>query len=117
MRYLDEITRSKLRELPSNDQIFADAMQRSRVVLGETALASVTSEFDSTLPVTGIRDGRRGSHAFPVRISRPAAQCPRSGNSGGRTRSDHDQARARRHYPAGADAAAGPGRYHAVAQL
>src|ERR1700691_197628 len=39
MRYLDEVTRSKLRELPSNDQIFADAMRRSRVVLGETGLA------------------------------------------------------------------------------
>ncbi|MEO6783143.1 MAG: adenylate/guanylate cyclase domain-containing protein [Bradyrhizobium sp.] len=57
MRYLDETTRSKLRELPSNDQIFADAMQRSRVVLGETALANVTSEIDSTLPVTGIAMG------------------------------------------------------------
>ena len=31
--------------------------QRSRVVLGETALANVTSEFDSTLPVTGIAMG------------------------------------------------------------
>jgi len=57
MRYLDEVTRNKLRELPSNDQIFADAMRRSRVVLGETALASVTSEFDSTLPVTGFAMG------------------------------------------------------------
>ncbi len=57
MRYLDETTRNKLRELPSNDQIFADAMRRSRVVLGETALASVTSEFDSTLPVTGFAMG------------------------------------------------------------
>src|ERR1700744_6717886 len=27
MRYLDELPRSKLRELPSNDQIFADAMR------------------------------------------------------------------------------------------
>jgi adenylate cyclase len=57
MRYLDEITRNKLRELPSNDQIFADAMRRSRVVLGESALANVMSEFDSTLPVTGIAMG------------------------------------------------------------
>src|ERR1700722_16181495 len=32
MRYLDEVTRSKLRALPSNDQIFADAVRRSRVV-------------------------------------------------------------------------------------
>jgi adenylate cyclase len=53
MRYLDEQTRSKLRELPSNDQIFADAMRRSRVVLGETGLAQVAGKFDETLPVTG----------------------------------------------------------------
>jgi adenylate cyclase len=53
MRYLDEATRSKLRALPSNDQIFADAMRRSRVVVGETGLAEVTSKFDETLPVTG----------------------------------------------------------------
>jgi adenylate cyclase len=54
MRYLDEATRSKLRELPSNDQILANAIKRSRVVLGETGLNSVMSEFDSTLPVTGL---------------------------------------------------------------
>jgi adenylate cyclase len=53
MRYLDEATRSKLRALPSNDQIFADAARRSRVVLGETGLAQVMTELDSTLPVTG----------------------------------------------------------------
>src|SRR6202011_5951934 len=41
MRYLDEVTRSKLRALPSNDQIFADAVRRSRVVLGETGLDQV----------------------------------------------------------------------------
>ena len=57
MRYLDELTRNKLRELPSNDQIFSDAIRRSRVVLGETALANVMSEFDSTLPVTGFAMG------------------------------------------------------------
>src|ERR1700675_4522303 len=50
MRYLDEVTRSKLRALPSNDQIFADAVRRSRVVLGETGLDQVISELDSTLP-------------------------------------------------------------------
>src|SRR3984957_14555551 len=53
MRYLDEVTRSKLRALPSNDQIFADAVRRSRVVLGETGLADVISELDESLPVTG----------------------------------------------------------------
>ena len=36
MRYLDDATRAKLRELPTNDQILSEAIRRSRVVLGET---------------------------------------------------------------------------------
>jgi adenylate cyclase len=54
IRNLDEETRSKLRALPSNDQIFADAMRRSRVVLGESGLPYVISEYDTALPVTGL---------------------------------------------------------------
>src|SRR5256885_1028265 len=54
IRYLDEVTRSKLRALPSNDKILADAMRRSRVVLGQSGLPSVISEFDKTLPLTGV---------------------------------------------------------------
>src|SRR5271154_5709554 len=46
MRYLDELTRSKLRQLPSNDQTLADAIRRARVVLGETGLDKVVSEVD-----------------------------------------------------------------------
>jgi len=53
MRYLDDLTRNRLRELPSNDQILADAIRRARVVLGETGLASVVSEIDKELPFTG----------------------------------------------------------------
>src|ERR1700716_547661 len=53
-RNLDEATRDKLRALPSNDEVFADAMRRSRVVLGETGLPDVLSEPDNTLPVTGL---------------------------------------------------------------
>src|ERR1700754_4253086 len=53
MRYLDEATRAKLRALPSNDQILADAIRRSRVVLGETGLAEVVGAQDKSLPVTG----------------------------------------------------------------
>ena len=37
-RDLDETTRSKLRNLPSNDQVMAEAMRRSKVVVGETGL-------------------------------------------------------------------------------
>ena len=54
IRYLDEVTRAKLRALPSNDQIFADAIRRSRVVLGESGLPEVLSAFDKSLPVTGL---------------------------------------------------------------
>jgi adenylate cyclase len=54
IRNLDDETRAKLRALPSNDQVFADAMRRSRVVMGESGLPYVLSEFDNTLPLTGL---------------------------------------------------------------
>jgi adenylate cyclase len=54
IRNLDDDTRAKLRALPSNDQILADAMSKSRVVLGESGLPFVVSEFDKSLPLTGL---------------------------------------------------------------
>src|SRR5262245_41856621 len=50
-RNLDEATREKLRALPSNDQIFAEAIRRSRVVLGEYGGPSVHT-LDKNLPET-----------------------------------------------------------------
>src|SRR6202790_4943522 len=68
-RNLDEATREKLRELPSNDQVFADTMRRSRVVLGESGLPYVISDLDQTLPVTGLamlgEDPQRFMFNFP----------------------------------------------------
>src|SRR5487761_1950211 len=68
-RNLDEDTRTKLRALPSNDQIFADAMRHSRVVLGESGLPQEVAEFDKTLPVTGLAmlggDPQRFMFDFP----------------------------------------------------
>ena len=52
MRYLDEVTRNKLSGLPSNDQILADAIRRSRVVLGETGMPDMRIESDESLPLT-----------------------------------------------------------------
>src|SRR5215470_13627670 len=52
-RNLDEATREKLRALPSNDQIFADAIKQSRVVLGESGGPDVHT-LDQNLPVTGL---------------------------------------------------------------
>src|SRR5215831_7102624 len=37
-RDLDDATRAKLRAMPSNDAVFADALRHSRVVLGESGL-------------------------------------------------------------------------------
>jgi adenylate cyclase len=66
---LDEETRGKLRALPSNDQVFADAMRRSRVVLGESGLPYVVSELDKSLPVTWLamlgEDPQRFMFNFP----------------------------------------------------
>jgi adenylate cyclase len=53
-RDLDEETRNKLRALPSNDQIMADAMRQSRVVLGQTGLPTVQPEPDVQLPSAGV---------------------------------------------------------------
>jgi adenylate cyclase len=51
---LDEATREKLRALPSNDQVLANAMRQSRVVLGESGGPEVQASLDKSLPVTGI---------------------------------------------------------------
>jgi adenylate cyclase len=66
---LDEETRARLRALPSNDQVFADAMRRSRVVLGESGLSRAIAELDNDLPVTGLamlgEDPQRFMFRFP----------------------------------------------------
>src|SRR6195952_871494 len=54
MRNLDDETRTKLRALPSNDDVLAEAMRQSRVVLGETGLPYVIAELDKELPLTGL---------------------------------------------------------------
>jgi adenylate cyclase len=69
LRDLDEETRAKLRALPSNDDVLADAMRQSRVVLGETGLPYVIAELDKELPVTGLamlgEDPQRFMLKFP----------------------------------------------------
>src|SRR5258708_5275868 len=51
---LDEETRARLKALPSNDQTLADAIKRSRVVLGESGVPNVVAAFDNNLPLTGL---------------------------------------------------------------
>jgi adenylate cyclase len=81
-RNLDEATREKLRALPSNDRIFADAIRNSRVVLGESGGPDVHADLDKNLPVTGLamlgEDPQRFLPQFPgllrnVRVIEEAA--------------------------------------------
>jgi adenylate cyclase len=53
-RDLDEETRSRLRALPSNDQVMADAMRQSRVVLGETGLPDVRQQLEGQPATVGV---------------------------------------------------------------
>ncbi len=54
IRNLDEETRARLSSLPSNDQVLADALRNSRVVLGESGLPEEITALDKSLPVTGL---------------------------------------------------------------
>ena len=117
MRDLDDATRAKLRELPSNDQILADAIKRSHVVLGETGQPAISSEIDKSLPFTGVatvgeEDAERFLFEFPGLLAQRA--CHREGR--GRPRPVLDQDRARRPDPPRADDHARPGQHHALAQ-
>jgi adenylate cyclase len=68
-RNLDEDTRAKLRALPSNDEVLAEAIRKSRVVLGESGAAEELAALDKTLPVTGLamlgEDPQRFMFEFP----------------------------------------------------
>lgn len=63
-RNLDEATREKLKALPSNDQMFAEAVKRSRVVLGEAGLPVSNAELNKQLPQTGLATLGENPHPF-----------------------------------------------------
>jgi adenylate cyclase len=84
LRNLDEETRSKLRALPSNDDLLAEAMRGSRVVLGETGLPYVIAELDKELPLTGLatlgEDPQRFMLRFPGLLrSTPVVEAAAAG--------------------------------------
>jgi adenylate cyclase len=53
-RNLDDETRARLRELPSNDQLLARAVRNGRVVLGESGLPSPVRQSDQAPSTTGV---------------------------------------------------------------
>ena len=67
---LDDETRAKLKALPSNDQVLADAISKSRVVMGQTALAQGSeAPAGEPLPQTGF--GIRGPRSEPPLVTFP----------------------------------------------
>ena len=117
-RNLDEETRAKLRALPSNDQVLADAIKQLARGARRIRVARRASPISTrTLPVTGL--AMLGEEPQPFMFDFPGLlrNVPGAGGGGRRARPVHDQARARRHRPARADDHAGAGRDHAVAEL
>jgi adenylate cyclase len=53
-RDLDDDTRTKLRALPSNDSVLADALRKSRVVLGESGLPFPVAQPETAQPPIGL---------------------------------------------------------------
>jgi adenylate cyclase len=53
-RDLDDATRIKLRALPSNDAVLADALKNSRVVLGESGLPFAVAQPEGARPPIGL---------------------------------------------------------------
>ena len=53
-RDLDEATRAKLRALPSNDTVLADALRQSRVVLGKSGLPFAVAQPAGMQPPVGL---------------------------------------------------------------
>ena len=73
-RDIDEATRAKLRALPSNDAVLADAFRKSRVVVGEVG-PSLRGRTDRQRPAADWHShhGRR-CEAVSSQFSRPAAK-------------------------------------------
>ena len=68
-RNLDDETRAKLRALPSNDDVFADAMRHSRVVLGESGVLDARPQPPNAPPPVGI--AMLGGNARPYLFKFP----------------------------------------------
>jgi adenylate cyclase len=105
-RDLDEATREKLRALPSNDTVLADALRRSHVVLGESGLPFAVAQPPGIEPPVGLAtmggDPRRYLLNFPGLLRNvPVLEQAASGRGLFTIRADRN---------------AGPRRHYAVAQ-
>src|SRR5438445_2024038 len=51
---VDDATRARLLQLPSNDDVFASAIGRGKVVLGQAGTGAIKPDAAEQLPETGI---------------------------------------------------------------
>ena len=99
-RGIDAETRAKLDSLPSNDEVLADAIKHSRVVVGQAGAATpVPTAAGRGGAANRLRRSRTQSGAVSGDFSRSTAQRAADRGGGGRPRSVLDQSRARRHRP------------------
>jgi adenylate cyclase len=68
-RNIDEATREALKRLPSNDEIFAEAISRGKVVLGQSGTSTTSAGTFEKLPETGF--AALGPDPSPYLISFP----------------------------------------------
>jgi adenylate cyclase len=68
-RDLDDATKLKLRALPSNDAVFAEALRNSHVVLGESGLPFAVAQPEGAKPAVGI--ATMGGDARPFLLNFP----------------------------------------------
>ncbi|AMN40734.1 CHASE2 domain-containing protein [Rhodoplanes sp. Z2-YC6860] len=66
---VDEETRNKLRLLPSNDQVFAEALKKSKTVLGITGMPQPVAQPEGLPPIAGL--GWMGGDPAPFFIKYP----------------------------------------------
>lgn len=66
---LDPETRSRLKTMPSNDQVFADALRQAPTVLGESGLPAPVQQPALDLPLTGL--ATLGANPEPYLLSFP----------------------------------------------
>ena len=90
LRELDDATREKLLAMPSNDEVFADAIRHSRVVVGQSTSTRPAAAGEADAPVAGYGvlmargapDPRQFFHSYPslvhnVPVHRSGRRRPR----------------------------------------
>ena len=77
-RDLDDATKSKLRALPSNDAVFAEALRNSHVVLGESGLPFAVAQPEGAKPAGRHCDHGRRCTAISAELPWSAPQVSRS---------------------------------------